>query len=194
MGEAEGIDHLLSAVHYIVHSLGRQDIRFMLIGSGPAEKDLKALAQSLALTEYVEFTGRISDEELIERISSCDVCVNPDPKTPYNDLSTMNKILEYMALGKPIVQFDVTEGRHSAEDASLYAKPNDEIDFAEKILQLLEDAGQRQRMGERGRERMETTLEWRHQRPKLLQAYRRVFQAMGKETAADSSAASVEYE
>ncbi|MDQ3460704.1 MAG: glycosyltransferase, partial [Deinococcota bacterium] len=150
------------------------------------------LSQTLGLTEYIEFTGRIPDKELIERISSCDVCVNPDPKTPYNDLSTMNKILEYMALGKPIVQFDVIEGRLSAEDASLYAKADDEIDFAHKILELLEDPQQRQRMGERGRARMEEILEWRHQKSKLLQAYSRVIQVAGGKTPKGRNAAPIE--
>jgi glycosyltransferase involved in cell wall biosynthesis len=192
MGEAEGIDRLLYAIHHIVHELQRRDIRFMLVGSGPAANDLKALSQTLGLTEYIEFTGRIPDKELIERISSCDVCVNPDPKTPYNDLSTMNKILEYMALGKPIVQFDVIEGRLSAEDASLYAKADDEIDFAHKILELLEDPQQRQRMGERGRARMEEILEWRHQKSKLLQAYSRVIQVAGGKTPKGRNAAPIE--
>jgi glycosyltransferase involved in cell wall biosynthesis len=95
--------------------------------------------------------------------------------TPYNDLSTMNKIMEYMALGKPIVQFDITEGKHSAQEASLYAKANDPIDFAKKILQLVDDSELRKRMGAYGRARVTETLAWKHEEPKLLQAYDALF-------------------
>lgn len=176
MGEQEGLDNLLKAVQHLVWEQGCQDIHFMLIGSGPAIAQLQALTAELRISEFVEFTGRIADTELLERLSSCDVCVNPDRKTPFNDRSTMNKILEYMALGKPIVQIDLIEGKRSAAGASLYAKPNDAADFAEKILELLNNPEQRTQMGIEGQRRMKEMLEWRHQTPRLLQAYTTVLQ------------------
>ncbi|MEH2247209.1 glycosyltransferase family 4 protein [Nostoc sp.] len=176
MGEPEGIDYLLQSVRYIVYEKKRQDIHFMLIGSGPMFEKLQALSEELEVNEFVEFTGRIPDNELLERLSSCDVCANPDKKMPYNDRSTMNKIMEYMAMGKPIVQFDLLEGRRSAEGASVYAKGNDVVDFAENILELLEDSKRRQQMGELGRQRMEEKLEWRHQVSKLLKAYEKAWE------------------
>ncbi len=174
MGEPEGIDYLLQSVRYIAYEKNRQDIHFMLIGSGPMFEKLQALSEELRVIEWVEFTGRIPDEELLERLSSCDLCVNPDKKMPYNDRSTMNKIMEYMAMGKPIVQFDLLEGRRSAAGASVYAKGNDLMDFAEKILELLAAPERRKQMGLEGRYRMEKMLEWRHQAPKLLDAYAQV--------------------
>lgn len=108
-------------------------------------------------------------------LNTADVCVNPDIANEMNDKSTMNKIMEYMALSKPIVQFDLTEGRFSAQEASLYARKNDETDMAEKIVQLLDDSGSRERMGKFGRARVEHELEWKYEAPKLLQAYRTLF-------------------
>lgn len=176
MGEQEGIDYLLRAVRHLVHEQNRHDIQFMLVGGGPVLEKLKDMARDLQIEEYVEFTGRVSDPELIERLSSCDLCVNPDPKTPFNDRSTMNKILEYMALGKPIVQFDLLEGRRSAEGSAVYARANDEVDFAAKISGLLAEPELRLQMGVEGQQRMIKHLEWRHQVPRLLAAYARAFQ------------------
>ncbi len=171
MGEPEGIDYLLESIRHIVYDRERQDIHFMLIGSGPMLEQMQNLAVELEITDFVEFTGRISDEELLARLSSCDLCVNPDKKMPYNDKSTMNKIMEYMAMGKPIVQFDLMEGRNSAGEASVYAEGNNAIDFADKILELLADPEQRKQMGEIGMRRMTEKLEWRYQIPTLLKAY-----------------------
>jgi glycosyltransferase involved in cell wall biosynthesis len=171
MGEPEGIDYLLQSVQYLVYEKQRHDIHFMLIGSGPMFEELQALSHELGVSDFVEFTGRIPDSELMERLSSCDVCVNPDKAMPYNDRSTMNKIMEYMAMGKPIVQFDLLEGRRSAEGASVYAEGNNIVDFAEKIVELLASPERRQQMGMEGRRRMEEKLEWRHQIPILLAAY-----------------------
>ena len=108
-------------------------------------------------------------------LNTADVCVNPDVANEMNDKSTMNKIMEYMALGKPIVQFDLTEGRFSAQKASLYAKKNDEVDFAEKIVELIDDPERRREMGEFGRRRVLEELEWKYEAPKLLRAYEAVF-------------------
>lgn len=171
MGEPEGIDYLLRIVQYLIQKENRKNIHFMLIGNGPAKDRLETLAVELRITEYIEFTGFKTGKELLERLSTCDICVEPSPTSAYNENCTMNKILEYMALGKPIVQFDLREGRRSAQEASLYAKPNDEIEFAYRIIELLDSSQLRQSMGAEGRRRMEEILEWRHQAPKLLDAY-----------------------
>jgi glycosyltransferase involved in cell wall biosynthesis len=174
MGPQEGLDHLLRAIRIIIEDHGRQDISFMLVGDGPSRPALQKLAKELGVSEFVEFTGRVRDEELIRRLVSCDVCVNPDPLNPFNDASTMNKVLEYMSLGLPVVQFDLTEGRRSAGDASAYAMPNDERDLARKLLETLDDAAARERMAQEGMRRMKEDLEWCHQAPKLLEAYDRL--------------------
>ncbi|MDI9848777.1 glycosyltransferase family 4 protein [Rhodoblastus sp. 17X3] len=171
MGDQEGIDLLLESVRHIVFDLGRTDIQFTLAGSGPSLEALKALSKALKVDDYVEFRGRIPDAELFELLSTADVCVNPDRVNPMNDLSTMNKIMEYMAFSKPIVQFDVKEGRYSAQQASLYAAKNDPIDFADKIVALLADENLRNEMGQFGRRRVVEELSWRRQKAPLLQAY-----------------------
>jgi glycosyltransferase involved in cell wall biosynthesis len=172
MGKQEGIDMLLEAARHIVHGLGRRDIHFGLVGGGTSLTEMKALAEKLGVADYVTFTGRVPDAELLAMLNTADVCVNPDIANDMNDRSTMNKIMEYMALGKPIVQFDLTEGRYSAREASLYAAKNDPIDFANKVVELLGQPATRARMGEFGRRRVENDLEWQHEVPKLLAAYR----------------------
>jgi glycosyltransferase involved in cell wall biosynthesis len=171
MGRQEGIDLLLQAVRHIVFDKGRQDIHFGLVGGGTELARLQAMAQELGVAEFVTFTGRIPDQPMLEMLNTADVCVNPDVANDMNDKSTMNKIMEYMALGKPIVQFDLTEGRVSAADASLYARRNDPYDFAECILRLIEDDALRLRLGDAGRERVSTRLSWDYEAPRLLQAY-----------------------
>jgi glycosyltransferase involved in cell wall biosynthesis len=171
MGDQEGIDLLLEAARHIVHDLKRTDIKFYIVGGGPSLEKLRILSEEMRLQDFVEFAGRVPDEVLFKVLSTSDVCVNPDRVNPMNDKSTMNKILEYMALGKPIVQFDVMEGRYSAQDASLYAKPNDAIDFANKILQVLAEPAARARMSAYGRRRIEEELAWSYEAPKLISAY-----------------------
>ena len=171
MGPQEGLDYLLRAIARIVRVDGREDISFMLIGDGPSRASLQELTQALDLDAYVEFPGRVPDDELIRRLCSCDLCVNPDPKNPFNDASTMNKILEYMSLGKAVVQFDLTEGRRSAGGASVYALPNDDADLARKLMSCVDDPVACAAMGRTGARRMLEELEWRHQAPRLLQAY-----------------------
>ena len=172
MGDQEGIDLLLEVAREVVFDHGR-DVQFVLVGGGPALDDLKALTRELNLTEHVTFTGRAPDAELFEVLSTADICVNPDRVNPMNDNSTMNKILEYMAFSKPIVQFEVKEGRFSAQDASLYAAPNDTRDMADKILSLLDDPARCAEMGRVGRERIEGELSWDHQVDTLIAAYER---------------------
>jgi glycosyltransferase involved in cell wall biosynthesis len=171
MGQQEGIDYLLTAAHHIVTVKKRTDVQFALVGGGTSLESMKALTVRLGLADFVDFTGRVPDAQLLAVLNTADVCVNPDVANEMNDKSTMNKIMEYMAVGKPIVQFDLTEGRHSALDASLYAIRNDAVDFAEKILELLDDPAARRRMGEFGRMRVENELEWRYEAPKLVAAY-----------------------
>jgi len=174
MGEPEGIDHLLRMVRYIVFKKKRRDIQFILVGSGIELENMKIYARKLGVEEYVTFTGRVPDKDFLEILCTADVCVDPDVANEMNDKSTMNKIMEYMALGKPIVQYDLTEGRFSAQRASLYAQKNNENDFAAKILQLLDDPKKCKMMGEFGHCRVREELNWECERPKLLRAYARL--------------------
>jgi len=171
MGKQEGIDYLLRAARHIVFDLGRSDVHFGLVGGGTSLEEMKALAQELGVADHVTFTGRVPDGEMLAMLNTADVCVNCDVVNELNDKSTMNKIMEYMALGKPIVQFDLAEGRYSARRASLYAQKNDAVDLAAKIVGLLDDPARRAEMGKYGRSRVENELEWRHEAPKLLAAY-----------------------
>lgn len=173
MGEQEGIDLLLESVRHLV-AKGRTDIQFVLVGGGPALPNLKAMAERLGVADHVTFTGRAPDQLLLEALSTADVCVNPDRVNPMNDKSTMNKILEYMALSKPIVQFEVTEGRVSAGEASLYAAPNDPVDFADKIEALLDDPEKRAEMGAFGHARVSRDLHWGTSVAPLIAAYQRM--------------------
>lgn len=175
MGDQEGIDLLLEAVAYLVGECKRDDIQFCLVGGGPSLKQLRQQSEDMGLSDFVTFTGRAPDNVLFEILSTADVGVNPDRVNEMNDKSTMNKILEYMAFEKPIVQFDVTEGRYSAQEASLYARPNDPKDMGNKIALLLDDPDLRARMGRFGRSRVETELAWPHQVPALLAAYRKIW-------------------
>jgi glycosyltransferase involved in cell wall biosynthesis len=176
MGKQEGIDYLLRAARHIVHELRRSDVQFGLVGGGTSLDEMKAYAVELGVADFVTFTGRVPDRELLVMLNTADVCVNPDIANHMNDKSTMNKIMEYMALGKPIVQFDLTEGRYSAQRASLYARKNDAVDLAEKIVDLLDDPARRAEMGKFGRRRVTNELEWRYEVPKLLAAYDALWQ------------------
>ena len=176
IGQQEGIDLLLHAVRAIVRDHGRHDIHFGIVGGGPSLKEMQGLAARLDVSDYVTFTGRVPDRAFLEMLNTADVCVNPDRVNAMNDKSTMNKIMEYMALAKPIVQFELSEGRVSAGEASLYARPNDPKDMAAKIVALIDDPAQRQEMGAYGRARVLDALSWEHEAPKLLAAYDAVFE------------------
>ncbi len=171
IGPQEGIDLLLQAARHVTVSRERKDVRFAIVGGGPAQPEMKALAAQLGVDWCVDFYGRVPDDTLLEILNTADVCVNPDRVNEMNDKSTMNKIMEYMALGKPIVQFDMTEGRYSADQASLYARPNEPEDFADKIVTLLNDPELRASMGAFGLNRVKAKLVWEHEAPKLLAAY-----------------------
>jgi glycosyltransferase involved in cell wall biosynthesis len=171
IGKQEGLDLLLESIAYLRRERKRDDIQYAIVGGGTELPALKDLSRKLQIDDCVEFFGRVSDSDLWEILGTADVCVNPDRANEMNDKSTMNKIIEYMALGKPIVQFDLTEGRYSAGDASLYARANDVGDFGDKLSELLDDETLRVRMGKSGRLRVETALAWHHQVPQLLAAY-----------------------
>jgi glycosyltransferase involved in cell wall biosynthesis len=175
MSIQEGIEILLDAAQQI-KTLGRRDIHFTCVGGGPGLAGLKKIGQEKNLEDMFNFTGRVPDQELLEILSTADVCVNPDKPCEMNDISTMIKIMEYMALGKPIVQFESREGRFSAKEASLYVNNGDPVaGLASKILWLLERPDERSRMGEFGRKRVEEELAWEYSVPNLLAAYQRAF-------------------
>jgi glycosyltransferase involved in cell wall biosynthesis len=174
MGPQDGVDNIIRAADVVVHQLGRDDIAFTLIGSGDCFDALVALRDELNLAGHVEFTGRAPDE-LVKRImSTADVGLSPDPKNPLNDLSTMNKSMEYMAFELPAVAFDLRETRVSAGDAAVYVKPNDVHDYATAIVELLDDEPKRVRMGRLGRARVENDLAWCHQERAYLSVYERL--------------------
>ncbi len=180
IGQQEGLDLLVEAVAHLTGPMRRQDIQFGIVGDGPDRAAIEALVVEKELSEYFTFTGRAPDAVMLAMLNTADVCVNPDRATPMNNLSTMNKILEYMTLAKPIVQFDLHEGRVSAGEASLYAAKNDPVDFAEKIAELLDDPERRARMGAIGRARILETFSWDHSVPALLAAYERAFVKLGR--------------
>jgi glycosyltransferase involved in cell wall biosynthesis len=171
IAKQEGLDLLLDSVIYLQQKRNRNDIQFVIVGSGPDQEDMVKLSKSEGLDDTVTFTGRVNDQTLFSILSTANVCVNPDRPNAMNDKSTMIKIMEYMAMGKPIVQFDLTEGRNSAQDASLYARKNDIADFADKIMELLDNPEKAQKMGDFGRDRVKNVLAWEHEESKLLLAY-----------------------
>jgi glycosyltransferase involved in cell wall biosynthesis len=175
IGEQEGIDLLLESVKHITSTRQRSDVQFVVVGSGPSLETLRQSCAQMRLSDFVTFTGRVDDATLFEVLSTAQVCVNPDRPNAMNDMSTMNKIMEYMALGKPIVQFDLAEGRVSAMAASLYARNTDTSDFGDKILELIDDPDRRDKMGALGRQRVREELSWEHEEPKLIAAYKTLF-------------------
>ena len=176
----EGLDLLLDSIKHIRTTRNRDDIQFVIVGGGRELEDLKKLAKALELDDVVTFTGRVDDDTLFTILSTADVCVNPDRPSSMNDKSTMHKIMEYMTLGKPIVQFDLTEGRFSAGEASLYVPNADTAEFGDKILDLLEDPALREAMVAFGQKRISGELAWHHASTKLLAAYEKVFKLRDK--------------
>jgi glycosyltransferase involved in cell wall biosynthesis len=174
MSIQEGLDILIEVAAH-VKNLGRNDIQFTCVGGGPGLTGLRKMTKDKGLEDVLNFTGRVPDEELLEILSTADVCVNPDKPCQMNDISTMIKIMEYMALGKPIVQFDLKEGKFSAGEASLYSDNCNQVaDFAAKVLWLLDHPQERAKMGEFGRKRVAEELVWDYSVPNLLSAYQRV--------------------
>ena len=171
MGPQDGVDYALRSLASLRDDLGRDDVQAAFLGHGDAWDDLVALARELGLEDRVEFTGRVSDEDVARYLSTAEVCLAPDPKNPLNDVSTMNKNVEYMAMSRPLVSYDLIEARVSAGEAALYATPNDEREFARLIAELLNDPERRAHMGALGRQRVEQELSWEHSRAALLGAY-----------------------
>ena len=176
MGTQDGVDYLLRALNRLRTDLGRKDFMCMLVGSGDALPGLKALSHELGLCDSVHFTGWVDSQlEVARYLSSSDICIAPEPSDPYNDRSTAAKVLEYMAMGKPIVCFDLPEHRFSAQEAAIYARPNNEMDMAYKISILMDNPDLRKEMGDSGKKRILKEFGWQCQAEALLQVYDRIF-------------------
>ena len=174
MGPQDGVDIAVRAADIIVREFGRDDIAFTLIGSGDSYDELVALRDELNLQGHVEFTGRAPDELVTKIMSTADAGLSPDPKNPLNDVSTMNKTMEYMAFELPVVAFDLRETRVSAQDAAVYATPNDVHEYAKALVGLLDDEAARAQLGKLGRARVEDELAWSHQERAYLGVYQRL--------------------
>lgn len=174
MGPQDGVDLAVRAAAHVVHVLGRDDVSFTFMGRGDCYESLCALRDELGLTDHLDLPGRVSDDTMLDVLSTADVGLSPDPKNPLNDLSTMNKTLEYMAVGLPVVAFDLKETRVSAGDAAVYVPDGDVAGYAAAVVQLLDDPDRRGSMGWAGRLRIEGGLGWPYQR----EAYVDVFDAL----------------
>jgi glycosyltransferase involved in cell wall biosynthesis len=174
MGPQDGVDIVVRAADVVVHEMGREDVSFTLIGSGDCFDELVALRDELKLNDYVEFTGRAPDELVKKILSTADVGLSPDPKNPLNDVSTMNKTMEYMAFELPVVAFDLKETRVSAGGAAVYVEPNDVSKYAKAIVDLMDDEAERAQLGKLGRVRVEEELAWPHQEQAYLGVYRQL--------------------
>jgi asparagine synthase (glutamine-hydrolysing) len=182
MGPQDGVDLALRALDHIVHTRGRTDVALTLIGDGDAAPALRRLAEELKLDEHVHFTGRIPDAEVAAILSAAEIGLCPDPRNPLNDVSTMNKTMEYMAYHLPVVAFDLVETKVSAGKSALYAEPNSPVDFGDRVLELLDDPQRRAAMGEAGRRRVERVLAWRCQEPAYVQVYDKLTRRYGGES------------
>jgi len=171
MNPQDGVDVLLQAARHIKEVRRRTDLFFVFVGGGDAQPELVRLCRAWNLEDTCRFTGRLPDREMLATLNACHLCVQPDPSNPLNDVSTMNKIMEYMALGKAVVAFDLPETRYSGGEAALYAEPNRVEDLADKILELADDPAQREERGRAGRRRVEDVLSWEHAEPALRAAY-----------------------
>ncbi|MEM7125889.1 MAG: glycosyltransferase family 4 protein [Chloroflexota bacterium] len=171
MGPQDGIEYLLRSIQILVHELKQTDIYCILIGKSNQLAHYRSMVNELAINDHICFTGWISDEELVRILSTVDICLVPDPSNPFNDRCTMIKIMEYMALGKPIVAFDLPEHRYSAQDAALYARNNNEAEFAAHINTLILHPKMRRAMSRAGKRRVRNVLAWHHQKNNLIAAY-----------------------
>jgi glycosyltransferase involved in cell wall biosynthesis len=167
----DGVDYLIRSLKHLVYDLKREDFYCVIMGSGDSLQDLRDLTVALKLDKFVELTGWISDEDLQTNLAAADICMDPDPSSPLNDVSTWIKVMEYMAYGKPIVTFDLKETHYSAQDAALYVPPNDELAFAQATARLMDDPALREKMGRFGRERVERDLQWSVVSKNLVAAY-----------------------
>jgi len=172
MAPQDGVDYLIRSLGHLIRDLGRVDFFCVIVVNGAALPSLKRLVSELGLDLHVWFAGYVSDQDLLRYLSAADICVAPDPFNPFTDRSTMIKMTEYMAVGKPIVAFDLTEHRRTAAEAAVYAEGSDEYDFARCLAQLMDDPEARRVMGEVGRRRIDTELAWPHQERRLIEMYR----------------------
>lgn len=170
MCQQDGVDHLLRAIRHYADSCP-EDTLFALIGGGPHQQHMKDMAQHMGLNNWVQFTGRVPDEVLWQYLATADLGVDPDPYTEWSNLSTMNKMIEYLAFGKPVVAFDLTEHRRSAQDAAVYVDPNDDARLATAIRELLLDEERRQAMGHYGQLRFREHLAWENSEQELVRIY-----------------------
>jgi glycosyltransferase involved in cell wall biosynthesis len=168
----DGVDYLLRSLHQLLYTQKRDDFYCVIMGSGDSLEDLRLLARELRLDQHVELPGFVSEEDLHANLAAADICLDPDPSSPLNDVSTWIKIMEYMASAKPIVTFDLKETRFSAQSAAIYVPPNDEAEFARAIVRLMDDPALRKELGEFGRKRVENELQWSVVSMELLAAYR----------------------
>jgi glycosyltransferase involved in cell wall biosynthesis len=175
MCKQDGVDHLVRAMATLRLDLQRDDFHAVFVGGGPTQPLIRAYADEQGVGELCTFTGRVSDDDLCRILSSADVAVDPDPKTAWSDSSTMNKIMEYMFFGLPIVCYDLTEHKVSARDAALYVEANSEKALAAGIDVLLDDPARRERMSRYGGQRVREKLVWQHSIPYLLTAYEAIF-------------------
>ena len=171
MGDADGVNYLVDAAAHVVHKLGRRDVQFLLMGTGPEYDRLVAQRDALKLQEFIDLPGRVSNEFLFSALKTIDLGVSCDPINSYNDHCTMNKVLEYMAFGKAQVMFKLSEGRESAGDAAAYVDENSSAKLGDSVACLLDNAAERERMGALGLERMRTQLNWERSVDELIAAY-----------------------
>jgi glycosyltransferase involved in cell wall biosynthesis len=174
MGNADGVNYLIDAAAHIVHQIGRKDVQFLLMGTGPEYANLVAQRDRLGLQEFVDLPGRVPNDFLFTALTTMDVGVSCDPINTYNHHCTMNKVLDYMAFGKAQVLFDLAEGRASADDAAVYVKENSAAQLGDAIMRLLDNPVARECMGKLGEARLREQLNWERSAEQLLAAYRAV--------------------
>ncbi len=189
-----GFKYALYALDELVHKRGRMDTSLVLIGDGDHAPTLRTLAHDLELDEYVNFVGWQESKDVLRYLSVADIGLSPDPQNGLNEHSTMIKTMEYMAMGMPVVAFDLSETRYSAHEAALYAMPNIVEDFADKIEILLDDAALRCTMGAIGRKRIEEKLSWEHSKKELLLAYKMLTTGSSESVVSASDAATKDKE
>jgi glycosyltransferase involved in cell wall biosynthesis len=180
MGPQDGVDLAGRAAGRVVHDLGRRDVSFVFMGSGDCHPDLVELRDELGLQDYLELPGRVPDEFVHRVLSTADLGLSPDPMNPLNDVSTMNKTMEYMAYGLPVVAFDLHETRVSAGPAAAYVEPNSIGEFARTVVDLLDQPDVRSKMGRLGRERVVNELAWEHQESGYVQVFDELTNALSE--------------
>ncbi|MGZ3601367.1 MAG: glycosyltransferase family 4 protein, partial [Ktedonobacterales bacterium] len=188
MSPQDGVEYALYALHSLVHARGRKDVSLVLMGDGVSAKNLRTLAHDLQLDDYVTFTGWTQPKDIVRYLATADIGLSPDPSNELNEVSTMIKTMEYMAMGKPVVAFDLTETRFSAQEAGLYAIPNVVEDFANKIEELLDNEDMRRKMGMLARKRIEEALSWDRSKEQLLLAYAKLLHECSDQLDADVDA------